>query len=160
MYVSREQANYPVWLSMYKEAYVDLALGVGGPLHAQRDRVAFAGNSRNPGIPSSIEEMQRLHRNEGLAGIGLLRVLRGEETRAEDHDVETDQDTGAQQGEAMATEAPPHQLPIGRDSDPFLDDCRGNRCVQLHGYKPIRMRGSIIASAMSDNKVPTMVRNE
>jgi hypothetical protein len=60
----------------------------------------------------------------------------------------------------MATEAPPHQLPIGRDSDPFFVGDRGNRCVQLHGYNPIRMRGSIIASAISDNKVPMMVRNE
>ncbi len=29
-----------------------------------------------------------------------------------------------------------------------------------HSYVSIRMRGSIIASAMSDNSVPTMVRNE
>jgi hypothetical protein len=94
---------------------------VGLPFHAQGGRVALADDRRHPGRKLAVgKEMQRLHRDESLPRVGALGILSGEKAREQHDRVEQDQQAGTRHGEVMATEAPPHQSPIGGDGDAIL----------------------------------------
>ena len=101
-------------------------------------------------------ECTRLHRDEGLARVGALRVLGREEIRREHDQVERRSAARrARHREVMAcgSATTPASSWRRRRPDP-PPPCR--RSNGRHRYFSTRMRGSINASRMSDSSVPTI----
>ena len=88
MDVGLEQAEHAVGLAAGEEAHAHLALRIGGPFHAQRHRIALADDRRHPRVPAIVEEVQRLHRDERLACVGLFGILGAEEVGAQHDEVQ------------------------------------------------------------------------
>ena len=150
-------------LAVREKTDVNLSLRIGRPFHPQRHRIALPDNARNPGGQAAvIEQVHDLHGNEGLSGVGPLRVLRGKKVGAQHDEVEANQHASTQHRQMMLAKAPPNELPVGSDGDTVLccRGCNGDRLHIGHGYRSIRMRGSTSASRISDSSVPTIVRNE
>ena len=119
--VGLEQAEDLPLVAGAEEGDRHLLLGVGRPFHAQGRGVALADDGRHPGREAAVvEQVHRLHRDEGLARVGALGVLGREEIRHQDDEVHEDQQHRARHRQVMAAEAPPHELPVGGDGNPVL----------------------------------------
>ena len=136
MQAALEHSEHVINGSGGEELHAHLARGIGRPFHPQGDRMTLADDGGHPGGELAvIEQMQRLHGDERLPRVGRLGVLGGEEIRAQHDHVQRDQQTGAEQGEAVAPEAPPDELPVRRHGDAVLGrpaGCGINGFYQCH----------------------------
>src|SRR5215471_18088735 len=124
MYVRLEQAKHAITCTRCEEFHRYLAVRVGRPLHPERHGVALADDIRNPRAEAApVEEMQWLNRNEGLARVGELGILRAEEVGAQHDDIEDGEHKGASQCEVVLAETPPNEGPVGGYRDPFFCRC-------------------------------------
>ena len=95
----------------------------------------------------------------------LLHVVGGDELAEPGCEIHDQQNGTADQGQPVLLEAPPHQLIVGCQIEPFPAGLRvapsgTGAAPLLRHYRSILMRGSMAASRMSEMNVPTTVRME
>ena len=88
--------------------------------------------------PAVVKKANRLGRHQGSIGLGRVGIRVGQEVGAQHDEIEGDDDKGSHHGHAVFAEAPPHQLHLTGDEDPFL--AVGNWVFFGHG-SPV-MRGT------------------
>ena len=115
-----EQSEQLVRIPANEHREVDL----GGLIadHAECARIAAGAQHDDVRAqrPVVIEEADRLRWRIGAPGIGVVRIHGGEEIREGCEQVEQDDHDAAYAGELMAAEAPPGELKLARDRQPFF----------------------------------------
>jgi hypothetical protein len=122
--IGREQAEQLVRIAFDEQRQIDL----GGLIahHAKGARVAPGAQHRDVRAqrPVVVEEVDRLRRRVGAPRLGVVRIHGGEEIRAGGEQVEQHDHDAAHHRKAVAAEAPPGELELARDREPFLGGSR------------------------------------
>ena len=133
--IGLEQAEQLVRIAFDEQRQIDL----GGLVvhHAEGARIAPRAQHRDVRAqrPVVVEEADRLRRRIGAPRLGVVRIHGGEEIREGGEQIEQDDHDAADAREPVAAEAPPGELELARDREPFLG---GGRIVGWSERDPNR----------------------
>ena len=115
-----EQPEQLIRIPSNEHREIDLASPDRGPCGRCAGRAGAQHDDVRAQRPVVVEEADRLRRRIGAPRIGVVRIHGGEEIREGREQVEQDDHDAADAGELMAAEAPPGELKLARDRQPFF----------------------------------------